>query len=201
MSETGTRPYRKRKRAESEAETRRRITEAAVELHGTVGPANTKVTDVAKLAGVSRMTVYKHFPTERDLFAACSTHWSAENPFPNPSEWNAIADPVERLMAGLEALYGWYRLNQAMLSNVLRDSQRLETLGELMDQVWSPFMEELVSALTSGWDSQADQGDALLRVALDFGTWRILTRSGLDDDGAARLMARTVSRAPGAPAG
>ena len=81
-----SRPYRKVARAKREEETRRRITEAVVELHGTLGPANTKITEVAKLAGVSRMTVYNHFPTEVALFVACSTHWASLNPFPDTSQ-------------------------------------------------------------------------------------------------------------------
>src|SRR5690606_11521663 len=76
MSTRRPRPYRKRQRALAEEATRLRITEAAVELHGSVGPARTTVTEIAERAGVSRMTVYKHFPSDRDLFVACSTHWA-----------------------------------------------------------------------------------------------------------------------------
>ena len=82
-----TRKYEKKRRAELEAETRRRITEAAVELHGTVGPARTSISAVAERAGVRRSTVYRHFPDEAALFDACSSHWAAANPVPDMAAW------------------------------------------------------------------------------------------------------------------
>src|SRR5918996_4055938 len=91
---TAKRPYRKRRRAELEDQTRLRITEAAVELHGRVGPARTTISAVADRAGVQRATVYRHFPDEDALFAACSGHWAAMNPSPDPSAWQAIRDPA-----------------------------------------------------------------------------------------------------------
>src|SRR6266568_2776583 len=91
------RPYRKKKRAEMEAQTRRRITESAVELHGTVGPAHTSMTAVAEHAGVRRSTLYRHFPDEAALFQACTAHWNADNPPPDLGAWAEIADPDERL--------------------------------------------------------------------------------------------------------
>lgn len=188
------RRYRKKKRAEAEQQTRLRITEAAVELHGTVGPANTTVTDIADLAGVSRMTVYNHFPSDRELFQACSSHWAAENPFPDPTEWTD-EDPSERLARALLELYRWYRSNQEMLGNVMRDTPNLPALAEVMGGVWGSYMDAIVQALEEGWsDAEVDAASmrALLRLAVDFSSWRTLTESGLEDDEAAVLMARSV---------
>ena len=197
MSPARKRPYRKRKRAQSEEETRLRITEAAVELHGTVGPANTKVTEVAELAGVSRMTVYNHFPTDADLFLACSSHWATENPFPDPSGWMDIAHPRTRLAHALAELYGWYDLRQGMLENVLRDAALVPSLGELMDGFWGGYMSSVVSALSEGWPVGSPEEDATLqvtlRVVVDFHTWRILTGSGLSNGEAADLAADMVA--------
>src|SRR5512134_1449821 len=97
------RRYRKRRRAALEEETRRRITEAAVELHGTIGPARTTVSAVADRAGVQRATVYRHFPDEESLFAACSAHWAMLNPPPDPGSWDE-PDPDRRLAVALEQL-------------------------------------------------------------------------------------------------
>ena len=96
-NENTKRSYRMGRRAELQEQTRQRITEAAVELHGTLGPARTSVTAVAERAGVERATVYRHFPDERALFLACSSHWRAANPAPDPAAWAAIADPDLRL--------------------------------------------------------------------------------------------------------
>jgi len=194
MPKPTRRPYRKRKRAESEEKTRQRITEAAVELHGTVGPANTTLTDVAKLAGVSRMTVYNHFPTDVDLFTACSTHWAESNPFPDPSDW-AEADPAERLEHALGELYTWFGRNRQMLSNVLQDLSKLPALAEVMGRVWEPYMAGVVRTLAGAWSIEDAEPEALraaLRLAVDFNSWQVLSESGLDDRAAAGLMARMV---------
>lgn len=181
-----------------EEDTRRRITEAAVELHGTVGPASTTVTELAKLAGVSRMTVYNHFPTEADLFQACSSHWAAEHPFPDPSSWTAVTDPPARLRAALREIYAWYRAGRSMLEKVLRDIQAMPSLHDLMDDFWGSWMHDVMGALGEGWSSAEGSPEAvqaMLSLVVDFNTWRILTRSGLDDDRAAELAARMVTEA------
>ncbi|MGH6915745.1 MAG: TetR/AcrR family transcriptional regulator, partial [Geminicoccales bacterium] len=118
---TRKRAYRKRLRADQEADTRRRITEATVDLHGSVGPARTTVSAVAERAGVQRATVYRHFPDEESLFAACSAHWAALNPPPDPARWLEIADPDQRLRTALEELYTWYVGTEDMLENTSRD--------------------------------------------------------------------------------
>src|SRR3954454_25137814 len=96
------RKYELKKRAEDMAETRLRITEAAIDLHGTVGPSRATLSAVAKRAGVERRTLYRHFPTEGDLFAACSTHSFTANPWPDLANWRAIGDPQQRLERALD---------------------------------------------------------------------------------------------------
>src|SRR6476469_6582505 len=115
------RKYEKKARAEAEAQTRQRITESAVELHGSLGPARTSMSAVAEHAGVRRSTLYRHFPDEDALFDACSAHWAAANPPPDPSVWAAIADPAERLEVALADLYAYYGRTRGMIENILRD--------------------------------------------------------------------------------
>lgn len=191
----GSRPYRKVARAKREQETRLRITEAAVELHGSVGPASTTISDVADLAGVSRMTVYNHFPTEADLFLACSTHWATLNPFPDPTTWTGIPDADGRLPLALHEIYLWYSANHGMLENVFRDSPAVPALSGVMEKLWAPYVEQVVDVLASGWIGESAgsrEFRALLYLAVDFGTWQLLTRSGLDDGVSADLMAQMV---------
>lgn len=186
------------KRAEREEETRRRITEAAVELHRTLGPANTGIADVARVAGVSRMTVYNHFPTDVDLFKACSTHWAARNPFPDYAGWATIDDPFKRLIDALKELYAWYGLKEDMLGKVLRDLPVVPALGEVMAGLWSDYVGEIVRTLARGFPPQGPRSKALesaLRLVVDFNTWQTLTGSGLTPDRAAELAARMVIRA------
>src|SRR5215217_4176858 len=116
-----SRAYRKRRRAELEAETRLRITEAAVHLHGSIGPARTTISAVAERAGVQRATVYRHFANEEALFEACSSHWMAQHPLPDPAAWATIQDPDERLRVALGELYDWYDHGDYMLEKTTRD--------------------------------------------------------------------------------
>src|SRR3954447_25160120 len=109
------RPYKMKRRAELEAQTKQRITESAVELHGTLGPARTSMKAVAEHAGVPRSTVYRHFPDEKALFGACSAHWAAEHPPPDITQWARVKDPDERLATALEELYAYYRRAGGML--------------------------------------------------------------------------------------
>lgn len=169
-------------------------------LHKTLGPANTGISDVAKLAGVSRMTVYNHFPTEVDLLTACSSHWAAHNPFPDPAVWATIDDPDERLTRALTELYGWYQLKEDMLGKVFRDLPVVPALEKVMAGLWSAYVDELVRTLARGWPAKGVERKALeaaLRLAVDFNTWRTLTESGLAHDRAAKLTAHMVMGAVG----
>src|SRR5919206_1777486 len=135
------RKYELKKRAERLAETRRRITETTVELHRTVGPAATQVSEIARRAGVQRVTVYNHFPDDASLLAACSAHWRALHPAPEPSRWLALDDPGERLRFGLRELYAWYRETEPMTANVLRDAETLPALRAIVDGGFGAYLD------------------------------------------------------------
>jgi AcrR family transcriptional regulator len=192
------RPYEKKRRAELEAETRLRITESAMELHGTVGPARTSISAVAERAGVRRSTVYRHFPDEAALFIACSSHWAAENPVPDIERWRSIEDPDERLRAGLDELYAFYRRTEQMMDNLHRDELTMPTVKRL----FTPFRGYLSAAretLVRGRPVRGRRRDttgAAIGHALAYPTWRSLTREqGLDDAHAAALMCELVAGA------
>jgi AcrR family transcriptional regulator len=193
------RPYRKRRRAELEARTRRRITESAVELHGTLGPSRTSISAVARRAGVRRSTVYRHFPDEAALFAACSSHWRAANPTPDLASWAEVEDPDERLRVALEELYAYYRRTERMMDNLMRDEGTMPTVERLM----GGYREYVAAARETLMPGRGVRGRARRAVqaaighALAFSTWRSLARDqGLDDPQAARLMCRMVAAAP-----
>lgn len=192
------RSYRKKRRAEREEQTRLRITESAVELHGTLGPARTSITAVAAGAGVRRSTVYRHFPDETALFAACSAHWMAANPFPDLAAWAAIQDPEQRLAAALEELYAYYRTTESMMANLHRD----ETTTPIVKQLFARFRDYLSSArdaLMQGRQTPRrtrQRTQAAIGHALAFTTWRSLTlEQGLNDRQAADLMCRLAQLA------
>jgi AcrR family transcriptional regulator len=197
-SQIEKRPYRKRRRAEAEAETRQRIAEAAMELHGSVGPARTTISAVAERAGVQRATVYRHFPTEADLFGACSAHWYSLNPPPDFTAWAAISDPDERLGTGLAQLYEWYEWAEPMLTNTTRDAPLVPSMQPVFEAFRARF-DALVATLMRG---RPERGRRRKRVgvaiahAAAFPTWRSLVRDGgLSDSEAVELMLVTVAAA------
>src|SRR5215207_1299 len=111
------RKYEMKRRARRQEETRRRITEAAVELHQDLGPANTTISALAQRAGVQRLTVYRHFPDERALLCACSAHYKAHNPAPDPQPWSEISDPEDRLRRALLETYAYHRRTEPTMSS------------------------------------------------------------------------------------
>ena len=170
-----TRTYTLKRRAEQQAQTRRRIVEAAVDLHGSVGPALTTVSMVAERAGVQRHTLYAHFPDERSLFLACSGLAMERDPLPDAEPWRAIADQRERLRTGLTAIYGWYERNAELAACVLRDAEYHALTREIAEMRFGPYMAAYQDGL--GAELNAKQR-AVLRLALSFHTWRTLTREG-----------------------
>ena len=169
------RTYTLKRRAEQQAETRRRIVEAAVDLHGSVGPALTTISMVAERAGVQRHTLYAHFPDERSLYLACSGLAHERDPPPDAGPWRDIADRRERLRAGLLAVYDWYERNAELLACVLRDAEYHQLTRDIAHLRFGPYMAAYQEVL--GAKLSAKQR-AMLRLALSFFTWRTLVRDG-----------------------
>lgn len=192
------RPYKMKRRAELEAQTRQRITESAVELHGSRGPAHTSISAVAERAGVPRSTVYRHFPDEAALFGACSAHWGAEHPPPDVTVWTGIEDPDERLELALEQLFDYYRGAAPMLDNLLRDEATVPVVAELM-AAFHQFLPMVTEILMRGRGLRGkarERTRAALGHAISFRTWQGLTgEQGLSDEVAAELMRRLVAAA------
>lgn len=185
------------RRAEKVERTRLAITEAAMELHGSVGPARTTITAVAERAGVDRLTVYRHFSDEEALFRACSSHWLALNPPPDPAAWASVDGPEERLRSALGRLYGWYRATHPMMELVRRDSPLVPALEEA-NRVWDEYVASVLQSLRRGLGARGRRRallDAALAHAVDLTTWLSLSRQGLGDDEAAELMTRFATAA------
>jgi AcrR family transcriptional regulator len=181
------RKYELRHRAEGAAETRRRIVETVVGMHVAVGPAATTISEVARRAGVRRQTVYNHFPGERELFAACSAHWRALHPAPDPSSWRDLRQ-------GLRELYAWFRETAPMTANVLRDAEVLPALREVLEPGRSAYLASVRDALVVG---RSRRVKAAVTVATDFQVWRSLEQ--LPDDEAVELMAGLIESAARSP--
>jgi AcrR family transcriptional regulator len=193
-----TRSYRMQRRAESQEQTRLRITESAVELHGTVGPSRTSISAVAALAGVRRSTLYRHFPDEAALFDACTAHWSAANPPPDLGAWAGIDDPDERLSVALGELYAFYRRTDSMLENLFRDELTVPLVRERF-VAFRNYFAAARDALMAGRKLRGGarrRTQAALGHAIAFSTWKSLVKEqGLTDADAVLLVAGFVSAA------
>jgi AcrR family transcriptional regulator len=193
---TSPRPYRMSRRQAAVEETRERIAAATFELHATIGPSKTTIKAIAERAGVQRHTVYHHFPDLTRLFQACTAHGMRVTRFPDPARWRAIEDPRDRLRAGLSELYPYYRANERLVGNVLRDMPLFEDVGGV--EQFEDAMADILRTLTDGWDLDS-RGPAAAPVrtavshAMAFETWRSLTQHGMTDDQARDMMVSFVS--------
>ena len=194
-----SRRYELKERAARQAETRRRIVEATSALHAEVGPARTTIADVARRAGVGRVTVYNHFPDEAELLGACSAHFVATAPPPDPSGWAAERDPDARLRAALAEVYAYYRANAAMIGNVARDAAIVPALAEVLERggaaEHAAAMRDALLAGRGLRGARRRRVSAAIGLALAFPAWQALAADGLDDGEAVDLMARAVAAA------
>jgi AcrR family transcriptional regulator len=180
------RSYTLGKRAAKQEETRRRIVDAAVELHETLGPARTTISAIAERASVERLTVYRHFPTEEAIFTACSGRYEELHPFPDSSEWFQISDPEERLLRALESLYDYYESVAPMLTKVLRDAPEVPSMDDAVGRA-----QEMIGKFTrDALDPATERSmEIAVRLATSFDTWRHLSQlEGLSSAEAAEVM-------------
>lgn len=83
---------------------------------------------MARVLVRGRVTVYRRFPDDAALFAACSTDFRARNPLPGIASWSKLTDPRQRLRRGLRDLYSYYEQTEPMLANVIRDTGHMPAL-------------------------------------------------------------------------
>jgi AcrR family transcriptional regulator len=169
-----TRSYELKRRAERQDETRQRIIDATIELHKTIGAAQTSVSEIAKRAGVGRVTVYRHFPDEETLFFACSGHYFSRHPFPEIERWGQIRDPHDRLRAGLRESYAWHQENREMIAMALAEAREAPMMAPYHD-----FWDSAAEVLTAAWRARGRRRSnlkAAIALALSFDTHRTLMR-------------------------
>jgi AcrR family transcriptional regulator len=194
------RRYQLKARADSERQTRARIVQATMELHKEVGPAKTTVAEIARRAAVTRLTVYNHFPDDRALFSACQSHWMGLHPLPDFSAALALPHARERVRAVLCAFYAWYRKTASMAEKIQRDRGAVPALDALLKRTSDARLSQLSDVLAADFGRGGRGANrTLIRLALDFWTWRRLSAEGLSDKMAADLMTNAVDAALPAP--
>jgi len=192
------RKYVLKRRAERQDETRKRIVEAAVDLHTTIGPAHTTDLAIAKRAHVTRRTFYRHFPDEFSLFRACTGHSLEKWPMPDPSAWQRITDPEERLALALRKLYAVYRVAGRRFVVLARDAPLLRP-GLLPKPGRAELIVAMNAALMEGWRVRGRRRDVLraaIAHATSISTWHSLVeQQGLSDEEAISLLNGMVNAA------
>jgi AcrR family transcriptional regulator len=188
------RRYELKRRAERQDETRQRIVDATIELHETIGAAQTTISEIAKRAAVGRVTVYRHFPDEETLFHACSGYYFSQHPFPDIERWRQIPDPLDRLREGMRDSYAWHNENRQMIAMALAEARDLPMMAP-----YHGFWDDAADALTAAWPVRGRQRanlKAAIALALSFETHRTLTREQhLTDKQAIELMIRLAESA------
>jgi AcrR family transcriptional regulator len=191
------RKYELKARAEAQEETRRRITEATVGLHLEVGPAQTTISEIAKRAGVQRLTVYNNFPDEASLLGACAAHYNGAHPPPDPAAWMGIRDPRRRTEAALTALYAYYRETEPMTGKVMRDAQVMPVLASIVESAFVPYVTAVRDDLASAWERGGEPNAAVraaIMLALRFETWSTLAHVERMSDAEAAALAVAMIR-------
>jgi AcrR family transcriptional regulator len=207
MRSSKSRPYRMSRRAELVDQTRERITAATARLHTTVGPANTSVASIAEEAGVTRLTVYRHFADLDVLFEACRAHWRAENPPPDARLWPETAGLEARARRALSELYAWYGEHAEELFPIYRD---MTTMPDTSQESMRSENRRLADLLVADGAADGDPGRQMRAVAghlLDYRTWRSLViEQDLSDAEAVEIgvrllavLATSRSEGPAAP--
>jgi AcrR family transcriptional regulator len=197
----GRRRYEMRARADAMAETRLRITEATVHLHGTIGPARTTVSRIAEEAGVQRHTVYRHFATDAELFAACTAHYWGAHPWPAPPDRADVPDPRVRLGETVRAFAGFYADTEQMLTLVLRDADQVPHAQEALG-VFGAYLDGIADDLAGHLAEELPGRTVrpLVLHVLDFSTWRsLVARLAGPVDDVVELLVGLVCAGAGRP--
>jgi AcrR family transcriptional regulator len=188
------RKYELRKRADKLADTRRRIVEATVMFHSTVGPARTTVADICRQAGIQRTTFYRHFPDELSLFKECRAMVEIERPLPDLNALATVADPIARMRSGLATAYAYYRKYEGPMAAIIRDSEVMPAGGAFFQ-----FADRLRDVMAAGWKARGKRQARILAAcghAADFQAWRSLARKqGLPDGEVIEAMVTLVRAA------
>lgn len=199
VDDKSSRTYRLGRRVDAMTETRQRITEATVQLHGTIGPARTTISSIAELAGVQRQTVYRHFPAEEELFAACSAHYWERHPWPDPASWRSGDSVRARITEALARFYAFYADVEPMLTNVLRDAPVVPYIEKVGLASYAEFLDGIARDLVATCAPPRDNRKAVaaaVRHALAFSTWQSLVRENrLSRRAAVELMSAMIEAA------
>jgi AcrR family transcriptional regulator len=172
------RKYDMTRRASAVAQTRQRIVDATLELHGEQGIAATSWDDIAARAGVGVGTVYRHFPSLDELVPACGEITLQVFALPDPASVfdgiDAPAERVERLVAEAFAIYERGAPQLRAIRNEPGVHPAVAEAGEHVEASLTALVEEAFAPLGI---TPAER--AIVRAMIDLGTWQAFRHQGL----------------------
>jgi AcrR family transcriptional regulator len=134
IANQSARPYRSELRAEQATETRERILDAAGRVMAT-GVASLSVPAVAREAGVSVPTVYRHFGTKAELLAELFPHAARRaglDGIPDPSTVGEVRSAVRAVFERLDALDD---VSRAAFASPIADQVRHATMPSRFERI------------------------------------------------------------------
>lgn len=191
------RPYVMRARADSVADTRRRILQAAFDLSGEMLSLEIVLADVAERAGVSVQTILRHFGSREALLEAMTAFGHAQIVAER-------ATPAGDVPAAVRVIFSHYEARGdavlRFLAQELWDEQtrRVTERGRRTHRAWvqAVFAPQLAGRAPADREALTD----LLVVATDVYTWKLLRRDkNLDRPTAERRVRRMIAALLAAP--
>jgi AcrR family transcriptional regulator len=170
------------KRAAAVEQTRQRIVDATLALHGEQGIAATSWDDIAARAGVGVGTVYRHFPSLDELIPVCGEITMRVVAPPDAAALPALFDgataPAERIERLVHEAFAMYERAAPALRAIRRESDVHPRIADDRDQL-EAALTALIDTALAPLDPTADDR-ALTRAMVDLGTWEALRTQGLD---------------------
>jgi AcrR family transcriptional regulator len=173
------------------ARTRNQIVEAVVALHAERGARDTSYAMIAERADVAVPTVYKHFPSLTELFAACVGHVGGRAPPLGPDVFADAPDAPAQLEALARAIVTRHRYFAPWLRWTAHEAHFIPELAvhhRRADEARRALIAQAVAPAYNAAPPPALLG--LLDSLFDYRTWQTLTRNhGLSDEEAAAAIA------------
>jgi AcrR family transcriptional regulator len=135
-------------RAAQAAQTRELILDALVRVMAR-GVAELSMPAVARESGVSLRTVYRHFPTKRDLLAALDTHferWMGYSLAPFPRDLDELAANIRQYFRALDGMdattrAAWSSQIMSEARDVVGLSAKFQVLATVLDPLTTSLGE------------------------------------------------------------
>lgn len=188
------RRYDMTSRIEVVSQTRQRIVEATVKLHGQKGIFGTSWKDIAREAEVAVGTVYKHFPSHEELVPACGEFLMQRIEPPSPEDAAQIIGDAtevrERMRRVVTTLFAFYDRGGNHLETDLRERQ-LPAVRE-----WEQYLRDMIVhflRMAVGVDTKLDDRLRLAAAVLDFRSYSAMRAHGLGPQTAAEHVTAIIA--------